>query len=189
MGVNSIKLKSLILAIGLGSLVFAGCSKDEQQPVNQATTTGVTKSMDFLMDYEGLDDQTLWELQQANAATARYKHLSNAIKDGYASINVVVQGMGYHYMKSTLVDATFDYRKPEILVYNMDENGDFYLVAVEYAVPIALSPAAPAGFTGDDDVWTANGEIGLWLLHAWVWEYNPLGVFNPTNPNVIVPGL
>lgn len=39
-------------------------------------------------------------------------------------------------MKSTLVDATFDYRKPEILVYNIDENGEYELVAVEYAMVI-----------------------------------------------------
>lgn len=189
MGVISIKFKSLILAVGLGSLLLTGCSKDELQKSDETVVTGTTKSMDFLMDYEGLDKQTLWELQQATAATSRYKHLSNALKDGYADIGVVVQGMGYHYMKSTLVDATFDYRKPEILVYNIDEDGEYELVAVEYAVPIALSANAPEGFTGDDDVWTPNTEIGLWLLHAWIWEYNPLGVFNPTNPNVIVEGL
>jgi hypothetical protein len=24
----------------------------------------------------------------------------------------------------------------------------------------------------------------LWLLHSWVWAYNPQGIFNPTNPMV-----
>lgn len=185
MGIISMKFRSLILAVALGSLVLAGCTKEEQQPVSQAAK-GDVKSIDFLNDYEGLDPMTVWELQQATAATARYKHIKNAYKDGYASINVVVQGMGYHFMKSTLVDGTFDFRNPEILVYNLDEAGEYHLVAVEYAVPLALSPEAPDGFTGDDDVWSANTEVGLWLLHAWVWEYNPLGVFNPVNPNVVV---
>ena len=35
-----------------------------------------------------------------------------------------------------------------------------------------------------NDVWDGNVGAGLWLLHAWVWCYNPAGVFNPTNPLV-----
>ncbi len=190
MGVNVSRFKGLILVFGLGFLLFSGCSKDEvQSPANKSTVTGTTKSIDFLNQYEGLDKQTMWELQQATAATARYMNIANALKDGYADINVILQNMGYHYMKASILDATFDYRKPEILVYNKDENGDFYLVAVEYAVPLNLSATAPEGFSGDDDVWSANTGFGLWLLHAWVWEYNPEGVFNPTNPNVIVTEL
>lgn len=98
--------------------------------------------------------------------------------------------MGYHFMKSELMDATFEVRKPEPLVYEKLEDGSFRLVAVEYAVPIALSPnAAPEGFTGSGDVWTRNGVLGLWLQHAWDWKNNPAGVFNPTNPLVVVdPG-
>ncbi len=90
-------------------------------------------------------------------------------------------------MKSKLVDATFEIRKPEILVYNKNANGCFELVAVEYAVPIELSPnAAPKGFTGVKDVWEHNTDFGLWLVHAWVWSFNPDGVFNPTNSLVHV---
>ena len=58
------------------------------------------------------------------------------------------------------------------------------LVAVEYAIPLDLSVNAPTGFTGNLDVWKRDTFFQLWLLHAWVWEYNPLGVFNPTNPLV-----
>ena len=138
-----------------------------------------------LHQYHGLSWQTMWELLQVRAATARYRDIQNAISDGYADISVVVPNMGYHYMKSALVDVTFEIRKPEILVYNKKENGKFQLVAVEYAVPIDLSPdKAPKGFTGSADVWDRNTGFGLWLLHAWVWYRNPDGVFNPTNPLV-----
>jgi hypothetical protein len=88
-------------------------------------------------------------------------------------------------MKASLADTVFDYRKPEILVYNKNEQGKTELVAVEYAVPLALRPdTAPAGFTGSADVWKRDTGFGLWLLHAWVWAFNPDGVFNPTNPTV-----
>ena len=118
-------------------------------------------------------------------ATSRYQNIENAKADGYADINVVVENMGFHYLKASLVDTVFDYRKPEILVYNKNHEGRVELVAVEYAVPIALRPnTAPEGFTGANDVWKYDTGFGLWLLHAWVWTYNPAGVFSPVNPSV-----
>ena len=89
--------------------------------------------------------------------------------------------MGYHYLKMEHLDGTFEYAKPEILVYNKEQNGRMKLVALEYATPVSANP--PAGFTGDNDVWSVYQGV-LWTLHAWVWEYNPKGVFNPTNPLV-----
>lgn len=97
-------------------------------------------------------------------------------------INAVTENMGYHYMRATLVDAEFDIRKPEMLVYSKNDKGKIELVAVEYIVPISLNhKAAPAGFTGDYDVWSKNTDFGLWLLHAWMWKCNPKDVFNPPN--------
>ena len=132
--------------------------------------------------YTGLSATTMWELQQARAATARYRKLDNALKDGYEDIHVHDPRMGHHFMKSTLVDGNFDYRNPEILVYSKDANNNFTLVAVEYAVPRNLSQ--PSGFTGPGDVWNGAGPFPFWLLHAWVWKYNPDGVFSPMNPDV-----
>lgn len=132
----------------------------------------------------GLSHTTLLELMQARAATARYHNIENAFADGYADINVVIPNMGYHFMKTAWVDAQFEVTKPEILVYNKQPNGRMQLVAVEYAVPLGMSVNAPEGFSGTQDVWTANTGFGLWLLHAWVWYENPAGVFNPTNAAV-----
>src|SRR5690606_20300328 len=125
--------------------------------------------------------EILQEVQQAKISTARYNHIGNALADGYVDINVVVPGMGHHYMKEALVDESFEIDKPEILVYSPHPvTGHMRLVAVEYAVP--LSNPEPEGFTGDYDEWDENTGFGLWLLHAWVWEYNPDGVFTPMNP-------
>ena len=185
-------IRYAVLFFGLVTSVcflFSGCTKEgintsvnEVQGISNAATNA---DANIVNNYTGLSWQTAWELQQARAATAKYQHIKNAIKDGYADISVVVPNMGYHYMKSEYVDATFDIRKPEILVYNKNHDGSFQLVAVEYAVPINLSPnEAPEGFTGAGDVWDRNTGFGLWLLHAWVWYNNPSGVFNPTNPLV-----
>ncbi len=123
------------------------------------------------------------ELNQAREATVRYAQLSAALADGYVDINVVMPNMGTHYMKQSLVDERFEVDKPEILVY-ATEGGQTRLVAVEYAIPLDRAAAAPAGFTGADDVWDRNTGFQLWLLHAWVHKDNPSGVFHSTNPTV-----
>jgi len=142
------------------------------------------------MDMESIaaSNITAQELKLARQATERYQSLDSAIKDGYIDINVIMPNMGYHYQKPELVDSVFDIEHPELLVYNKDKEGNFKLVAVEYAIPLDQSVNAPKGFTGKRDVWTASSDFGLWLLHAWVWKYNPDGVFNPTNPLVNVEG-
>ena len=185
---QNISFFSLILLI---TILFIGCTKDV---INETSETAVASKaskqmlaqVDPLGQYSGLDKVTAWELQQARAATAKYKQLKNAEKDGYVDIDVIMPNMGYHYMKMENVDDQFDIRNPEILVYNHDEDGNMELVAVEYAIPIPLSVNAPEGFTGMDDEWNYHTGFGLWLLHAWVWKYNPDGVFNATNPDVHV---
>ena len=172
----------------LGFLI-SGCQKSNlntvaQEIQSQGSRLGQKESNGF-GNYPGLAAKTVWELQQAKIATAKYNNFDNAISDGYVDINVIVPEMGYHYLKMNNLNATFEYDKPEILVYNKEENGRMKLVALEYAVPIDLSPNAPSGFTGDDDSWSVY-QGALWTLHAWVWEYNPAGVFNPTNPLIHV---
>ena len=59
------------------------------------------------------------------------------------------------------------------------------LVGVEYVVPLSLAAAAPAGFSGDGDVWRENSEgLGLWELNAWIWLPNSNGVFAFKNSRV-----
>jgi hypothetical protein len=180
------------LVMLLCTLLFAGCKKentnDAQNEVQPDNSSEMKSDMEFTAKCGGgIKSHTLRELQQARAATARYRNFDNAVRDQYTDINVVMPNMGYHFMKSAFVDGVFEITKPELLVYNKDAYGNFHLVALEYAVPIAKSPdAAPQGFTGNTDVWDRNEEFGLWTLHAWVWKFNPAGIFNPTNPLVTV---
>lgn len=167
--------KPMLLAATICLFLIISCKKDHDEE----------KPTDAVDQYTKLPADTKQELKEAQKATARYRDIQNAVADGYADISVVVEHMGFHYMKASLADTVFDYRKPEILVYNKNEQGKTELVAVEYAVPLALRPdTAPAGFTGSADVWKRDTGFGLWLLHAWVWAFNPDGVFNPTNPTV-----
>jgi hypothetical protein len=126
------------------------------------------------------------ELPRVRAATARYHDVAQAEADGYTSIGFCEPGEGCHWLKPSLVDATFDPLQPEILLYapGPGPNG-LRLVAVEYVVPLGLSPGAPEGFAGDDDVWREDTEgAGLWELTAWIWLRNPNGLFEQHNPKI-----
>ncbi len=176
-------------SIIFATVFFASCQKQAVENPSPAVTSNAKvvssdnpNASEVLNMYSGLSSKTMWELQQARAATARYRNLENAIRDGYTNINVDVPNMGHHFMKTSLVDGVFDIRHPEILVYNGLETGNPELVAVEYAVP--LTYPMPEGFTGSADVWNGTSGFPLWLVHAWVWKYNPDGVFNWTNPTV-----
>lgn len=169
-----------IAIVIFGILILSGCSQQENLPVE---TTMTDPDNSVLLKQYNLPRAIMMELQQAKIATARYNNIENAFADGYKDIGVVVPGMGHHFMKEELVNETFEIEKPEILVYSPHPvTGNMRLVAVEYAVPNTFPE--PDGFTGDYDEWDNNTTFGLWLLHAWVWEYNPDGVFTPMNPNV-----
>lgn len=176
------KVSLIAIAVLLTGIFFTACQKQSSEEILPELQSSVSQNSNrnALNLCTGLSPKTLRELQQARAATARYRHIENAIRDGYADIAVDVENMGHHYMKTKIVDDKFDIRHPEILVYNRNKNGKLELVAVEYAVP--LTNPVPEGFSGSGDVWNGSSGFPFWLLHAWVWAYNPDGVFNPTNP-------
>lgn len=124
------------------------------------------------------------QLDQARDAAARFADPADAEKAGYVDIGLFMPG--WHYLNEKLKDdGKFDWTKPELLVYADDPcGGKRKLVAVEYAIPLSMSKRMPAGFIGKADQWDANQTFQLWTLHAWVYEFNPDGVFAPFNPRV-----
>jgi hypothetical protein len=90
------------------------------------------------------------QLDQVRDAASKYLDVAAAEADGYHDIGLFVPNMGWHYMKESILDANFEWTRPELLVYADDPcgGGKRRLVAVEYAVPFALAKRAPAGFAG-----------------------------------------
>ena len=134
---------------------------------------------------EHLSPQVLADLAKARAATARFARVEQAEAEGYVNLNFCEEGEGCHWLKPSLLDDKFDPAEPEILLYVHDGDG-WRLVAVEYVVPLSLSPGvAPAGFLGDSDLWREDSEgVGLWELTAWIWLRNPNGMFEQHNPRL-----
>jgi len=128
----------------------------------------------------------------AMLATAAYQDVATAEKAGYASSLQTLGcfqspgrgGMGVHYIKGDLMDATVDITKPEALVYELDAAGHITgLVAHEYIVPVDkwTSKKAPRLFGMD---FHRHPTLPLWVLHAWLWKDNPSGVLEDWNPAV-----
>lgn len=132
-----------------------------------------------------LNAATILQLEAVRSASARFHDVTRAEQEGYVDIGLFIPNMGWHYLKEGLLDGRFDEAEPELLVYADDPcAAKRKLVAVEYAIPLDLSKRAPGGFIGRADEWAVNNDFQLWTLHAWVWEYNPDGVFAPMNPRV-----
>ncbi len=186
------KKLNFILAclISLIFILMIGCQNSSMvEPTAVQTKPADMNTQSLSKNNSGLSSSNASKLQKelalARSATAKYHDIDMAMADGYGDIHVVVQNMGYHYMKIENVSHTFDPAKPALLVYSKNPvNGKMGLVAVEYAIP--NTDPRPEGFTGDADVWENNTDFGLWLCHAWVWYNNPNGMFNEFNPRVHV---
>ena len=175
----------LLLVVAMALTACRGSHAVSGMAAASATKpTAVSSSMhDHVVTASG-EPLPVTELASARRATARYQDFLNAIRDGYVDIGVVLPNMGRHLLKDSLVDATFEVERPEILVYMEDLGGRMKLVAVEYAVPLTLAATPPDGFPGAADQWFADQRFQLWTLHAWVFKENPDGIFNPTNRRV-----
>jgi hypothetical protein len=136
------------------------------------------------------------DLAAVRAATAQFHRSEVAEAAGYVNVNVGecvelpgVGGMGYHFVNFDLVDFELDPLKPEAMVYAPSPSGKMKLVAVEYIVPAAPWDAnfdfLPSVLGQDLHL---NPQLGLYVLHAWVWQNNPAGMFEDWNPTVSCNG-
>jgi hypothetical protein len=168
-------MKITIVSLLLSLFLLGGCKENSIEPVEIGSAA---------LEKWGVPKVVHDELIAVKAATAKYNDIKKALDDGYVDINVYVPGMGHHFLNFALLDDEFELTKPEILVYQLESNGKYKLVAVEYATPLS-NPFPPEGFTGDLDHWDAVTGAGIWALHAWIWKYNPDGVFAPMNPDLL----
>ena len=138
------------------------------------------------------------DVAQVRQATLKYRDVNAAIADGYVKFYKCTEQpgvgtMGQHYVKLPLVgDPAINALTPEVLVYAPKRNGELKLVAVEYVVTqadweTAFGSATPT-VLGQNMLFRAAGNrYGLpnfYERHAWLWQGNPLGLFNDWNPDI-----
>lgn len=98
-----------------------------------------------------------------------------------------VGGMGHHFANlAWLNDAVVQWDKPELLVFAPSPNNrdGLKLVAVEYIVFTALSPTPPVVF---GQTMHFNPDVNAWVLHVWIGDHNPTGIFQDWNPTISCP--
>lgn len=137
------------------------------------------------------------DLARVRRATTQFRNVDAAKAAGYDLVpgldhcfdNPGVGGMGFHYINTASLDTKLDLLHPEAMVYAPTSDGKLELGAVEYIVPADAWEAAgntqPPMLKGRH--LHLNEELGVYVLHAWIWKHNPAGVFEDWNPNVACP--
>ena len=101
------------------------------------------------------------QVEAVRAATARYRDLEAARRDGYRPFGDD-EGplMGRHWYRRDLVGEPFDLRRPSTLQY-ATIGGQAVLVGVAYTVYRRPGEPEPAGFAGESDRWHTHDVVRL----------------------------
>lgn len=131
---------------------------------------------------------------EIRAATTQYHQIEAAMAAGYALLPGLdhcfnkpgVGAMGYHYIQAASLDLSLDLEKPEAMVYAPGPDRELQLAAVEYIVPAEPWDKANPGTLPElvGHKLHLNEELGVYVLHAWVWKNNPAGMYEDWNPKV-----
>lgn len=192
---------------------LAACSSDSPLPTSHMSHPGSVRLSD--LEHSSADPQALAALRQLTvkfhdldvATDAQYALFSNerTSPDGCIS-DLKEGGMGYHYGRlNNLGDDAVELLDPEFLVYAPTDappvNGTARrrLAAFDYFIPYSPTWPGPDDQTfkrppsfadflstrGLGDVAFAPSRFGGWMIHIWLWENNPDGLF--ANFNTAVP--
>ena len=154
---------------------------------SEAATTTTTAA-----EHEMGGEATSADVVVATLANVAFQDVAAAEAAGYGSTidalgcfeSAEKGGMGLHYLNESLMDGVVDIATPEALVYELGTDGEITgLVAHEYIIPVdAWTDAEPPSLFGV--AMHQHSVLPLWVLHAWVWEDNPAGMFEDYNPKV-----
>jgi hypothetical protein len=138
-------------------------------------------------------------IDKVRAATARFKDINVALREGWAVATPCVSGpdtgaMGVHLvMGSRLADGIISADEPEALIYEPLPGGAMRLVGVEFIEiagdwtarhPNGPPPALDGNLMNLIGAPNRYGLPALWELHVWAWEDNPKGNFADWNTHV-----
>ena len=167
--------------------------------------------VDLSMSQEELS-KLVAQLDVVRASTEKYRDVDVALKAGYRQATEEVPNMGAHFVHPAWsLDGRFDPARPEILLYVKGDADEWELVGTSFVQSLLLAGFDhPETFVGPLDNWHVHYDLctgptfqsrsatqaecrrdgGVWvpaygwMIHAWVWVDNPLGVFSMWNPSI-----
>ena len=136
------------------------------------------------------------ELQQARAATLKYKSVAVARKAGYKQSTPCLDEKGIHFRNMRFYNEPGVHpARPEMLLYEPTAKG-LVLVGLEYEFPDGdqrLETAADRPklfgrrFDGPLDAHPTGPQKIHYHLHVWLWKPNPKGLVTEFHPRVACP--
>lgn len=133
------------------------------------------------------------ELEMLYAAVEPFREVGAALEAGYAPATPCMSNelgaQGIHFANGELFVTEVVAETPQLLMYEPRPDGTLQFIGVEYLVFQAAWHAA--GFKERPTLF--NQEFGLnevlldepfYLLHVWIGQFNPAGVFADWNPLV-----
>jgi hypothetical protein len=165
-----------------GIVLLAGCGADPV-PTENAAATAAQSAASLDGTLTAADRQDVAALR---AATAQFHRIEVASAAGYNNqfpagcMESSAGGMGIHYLNGDNV-GSLDPTRPQLVIYEPEQNGTLRLVAVEFIYPGQPTDPAPVLF-GQSFRW--NETFQVWALHVWIFRNNPTGLFQDWNPDV-----
>ncbi len=146
----------------------------------KAEIDGVRKAMEKYRDYQVA-------IRDLYLSTVGCVHYNGDTKEGH--VKYEKGAMGVHFVNLT-IQGPLDPMKPNVLIYEPVGN-KLELVAVEWLVPLTADTKSRPELFGQPFLGPMEGHEPLipqgfvhYDLHAWLFKDNPLGMFNPVNPDV-----
>jgi hypothetical protein len=179
-------ISAISLALGV-SIGLAAC-QERKEPSEPAVARSASR------DVRITDEKQLAELRKV---TAHFHSIDVAKQAGYSTqitpcwAHHSAGAMGYHYGKTSLLDATVALLEPEVIIYEPQAGGHMKMVGMEYIVPLAAWEAAGHDLNNSNDVpqllgqkFTRHSTLPIFKLHIWLWQQNPSGTYADWNPKV-----
>jgi len=155
------------------------------------------------------EDQYKAQIEALRQSLAKYKDVYAAVHDGYFStvgcvhytgeklpghVEYAKGAMGVHFFNPAYAAPPPDPMHPPILMYEPVDGG-LQLVGVEWFVtldsgvkerPVLFGHPFQGPMEGHEPL--IPREVAHYDLHGWLFKDNPLGMFEPTNPDVVCEG-
>ncbi|NJB84327.1 hypothetical protein GGR26_000072 [Lewinella marina] len=177
--------KRIFFALFVGALLaLTTCTKDE----DLTTPTPLAPAVEKYETKAGKSN-TRKLVAQLRQATVKYHDHQVAIDDGFSNTGTCVSNpsgpgaMGVHFVHYDRIDGVHNPMEPEVLVYELRNNGTYKLVAIEY---LQIGDTPPK-FGGEIEFHPFSQPFAKFELHVWAWKANPAGLFEDWNPNVTCP--